>query len=113
MLGAKKRPEPETISKEGINKMKNAIRAIVDEIPSGRIFDSHFVINRLIKHYSDEYLLFATTINATTDKTLAVHGKIGQEIAKLSDSIVNQLPYQAWSENIHGNPSDCTCWQKR
>lgn len=92
--------------------MQNAIRTIVDEIPSRRIFDSHFVINRLIKHHSDAYLSYASTINATTDKTLIVHGNIGKEIAKLGDSVLRQLPDLSWSENIHGNASECACWQK-
>lgn len=92
--------------------MQNAIRLIVDEIPSGKIFDSHFIISRLIKFHSDIYLSFASTINSESYKTIAVHGKIGQEIAKFKNSLLRKLPEQSWSENIHGNANECTCWQK-
>ncbi len=89
--------------------MKNAINTIIAEIPSDFIFDSHFVINELIKRFSDEYLAFARTFSSGENTTLTVHGQIGIAI--------NQIPTikqvgKAWSENIHKIPSECTCWIK-
>lgn len=92
--------------------MKTAIQAIISEIPKGCIFDSHYVISRLIKLHSDQYLTFAGTITTQSDKTLAVHGKIGQEINKLDGSVIRKLDNESWSENIHGNANGCTCWKK-
>lgn len=92
--------------------MEQAIQEILDEIPGGYVFDSHFIIARLIKHHSDEYLIFASGISAATEKTLAVHGNIGQEIAKFEGRAIRRLDHESWSENIHGNASNCTCWQK-
>ena len=92
--------------------MQNAIKAIIDEIPSGRIFDSHYVINRLIKEYSDNYLTYASNIDSNSNKTLVVHGNIGKEIAKFNNTIIRQLSDLSWSENIHGKSNDCACWQK-
>ncbi|MBU0478135.1 hypothetical protein KKC91_06175 [bacterium] len=93
--------------------MQNSIQKIIDGIKSGYIFDSHFVIAQLIKFYSDAYLDFASSINASSDKTLMVHGKIGQEIAKHKGSLIQMLPNKSWSENIHGNTNECACWQKK
>ncbi len=92
--------------------MEQAIRDILDQIPSGHVFDSHFVIAQLIKHHSDEYLEFASSIATTTDRTLTVHGRIGLEIAKFQNDTIVRLDHMSWSENIHGNPSDCTGWRK-
>ena len=92
--------------------MQQAIESILNVIPSGYIFDSHFVITRLIKFHSDVYLNFASSISASSDKTLAVHGKLGQEIGKYEGTLIQRLSDKAWSENIHGNASECTCWQK-
>lgn len=93
--------------------MHNSIQNIINKIKSGYIFDSHFVIAQLIKFDSDAYLDFASSIITSSDKTLAVHGKIGQEIAKHEGVIIQRLPNKSWSENIHGNASECTCWQKK
>ena len=61
--------------------MQLAIERILDEVPSNHIFDSHFVIAQLIKRYSDQYLEFASSIDASSsDKTRVVHGQIGRKI---------------------------------
>ena len=92
--------------------MQNVIRTIIEKIPSGRIFDSHYIINQIIKNYSDEYLAYAGNFNAATDRTLVVHGNIGKEISKFNTIMIRQLSDPSWSENIHGNASECTCWLK-
>jgi len=92
--------------------MDTAIRTIVDEVPQGYIFDSHFVINELIKRFSDEYLLFASKFAGSTQPTLAAHGQIGREINKLDGTLIEKIG-DAWSETIHKTPGRCTCWKKR
>ena len=92
--------------------MQQTIKAIISKVPKGSVFDSHFVITQLIKHHSDDYLTFASGISSDTDKTLTVHGKIGQEVAKFEISCLRRLTQLSWSENIHGNSSPCTCWEK-
>ena len=91
--------------------MQNAIKAIIDEIPSGFVFDSHFVINELVKRFSDEYLIFASQFcnPSNANVTLTVHGQIGQLITK--ETNIEHVG-KARSENIHKNTSDCTCWKK-
>ncbi len=93
--------------------MESAIRTIVDEVPREHVFDSHFVMNELIKRFSNKYLSFAGGFATDDEKrTLVAHGKIGQEINKLNGTIVDKIG-AAWSENIHKKPSPCTCWKKR
>jgi len=92
--------------------MESAISTILNGIPRGKIFDSHYIISQLIKLDSDIYLNFASGITATSDKTLAVHGQIGKEIAKFEPSLIRRLETMSWSENIHGNSSECTAWEK-
>ena len=90
----------------------DTLREIIQEIPSGKIFDTHFVINQLIKKFSDTYLSFTSSINAK-DRTLHSHGNIGQEISKIANAgnLIQQLvQYESWSENIHGKVSECACW---
>ena len=92
--------------------MENALRIIVDGVPQGCIFDSHFVINELVKRFSDEYLSFASRFAGGQQPTLAARGQIGQEINKLDRTVIERIG-DAWSENIHKTPSLCTCWKKR
>ncbi|WP_321315101.1 hypothetical protein [Halarcobacter sp.] len=93
--------------------MKKAIHTILNEIPKNKIFDSHYVISQLIKFHSDIYLIFASGISATSEKTFVIHGQIGKEIAKFEASnLIRRLENMSWSENIHGNSSECTAWIK-
>ena len=93
-------------------KIQNAISEILNGIPKGKIFDSHYAISQLIKHHSDAYLTFASSINASSDRTLPVHGQIGKEIAKFESGPISRIANISWSENIHGNSSECTAWEK-
>ena len=98
--------------------MQDAIADILSKIEKGCIFDSHYIITQLIKYYSDVYLEYACGIKFSTNKTLSVHGHIGQEIANFestSDELqiqIRRLDNMSWSENIHGNSSKCTAWVK-
>ena len=92
--------------------MHDAIEEILNTIDQGYIFDSHYIIEQLIKKNSDAYLNFASAINTQTKKTLAVHGQIGKEIAKFEGRTIQRLGNRACSENIHDNSSKCTAWQK-
>jgi hypothetical protein len=92
--------------------MKNAIQKIIKKIPKGKIFDSHYVINQLISDYSDEYLIFASSVKNSKNKTKTVHALIGNEIKELSDLIV-QEPGKFWSDNIRGKASECAGWRKK
>ena len=85
--------------------MKDAIAKIIDEIGAGNVFDSHYVISRLIKDYSDEYIHFATP----KQNTKQMHGIIAQLIDDLPNT--KQLGNNFYSENIHGKPSVCTYWE--
>jgi len=91
--------------------MENVIRGIIEKIPRGVAFDSHYVIETLIKDYSDDYLRFATGRSPEEPVTATMHGAIAQII--FSCNLVRQLPQQSISYNIHGNPSQCALWQKR
>ena len=93
-------------------KMQNAISEILKEVPKRKIFDSHYVISQLIKYHSDAYLTFASGINASSGRTLVVHGQIGKEIAKFESGLILRITNISWSENIHGNSSDCVAWEK-
>jgi len=92
--------------------MHNVILEVLNGIPKGKIFDSHYVISQLIKYHSDVYLTFASGINAGSGRTLAVHGQIGKEIAKFESDSISRIANMSWSENIHGNSSECTAWEK-
>ncbi len=90
--------------------MQNSIKKIIEDIPKGCIFDSHFIINELIKKYSDQYLYFVKKfIKKDNQITLILHGQIGKEINKLNN--IKKIG-DSWSENIHKTPSKCTCWEK-
>jgi len=92
----------------------DAIRSVIDGIPSNHIFDSHFVINKLIKEHSDAYLNFASSVSASSRKTATVHGLMAQEITRFVDlGLVTKLDALSWSETIHRTDNECAAWMKR
>lgn len=92
--------------------MRQAIASILETIPQGYVFDSHFIIGRLLKEYSDVYLTFAGNVQSDSDRTLAVHGQVGLQIKAFEGVSIRKLNQPSWSENVHGRASSCTCWEK-
>jgi hypothetical protein len=89
------------------------IQAILEEIEVGCFFDSHYVTNRMISDYSDDYLRISQGIDpATNNLTLRVHQQIGHMIAKFKGTLVERQPDQSWSMNIRGNASSCALWKR-
>jgi hypothetical protein len=110
---AKKRESSIDNPEEKRCKMENAIREIIETIQKGKLFDSHFIINQLIKRYSNEYLIFASRfVTANEQITPVVHGQIAQVINSFNGTLIRKLENESWSENIRGNPSECACWGK-
>ncbi len=96
-------------------EFREAVRNIINSIPSGMIFDSHFVINQLIRNYSDEYLTFASGYanSPNMDRlTYRVHQQIGHVINSFKGDLIQRQPNDSWSENIHGNVNEVALWQK-
>ena len=88
------------------------ILSIINKIPQGCIFDSHYIIEQLIKNYSDAYINYISKFSNTPITTVTAHGNIGQEILKLNGSVINKLDNDSFSNNIHNKPSRCAAWQK-
>jgi len=89
------------------------IETILQDIESGIFFDSHYVIDRMIRDFSDDYLGIAQRIDPETIKlTLRVHQQIGNMILKFNGALVERQDAQSLSMNIHGNESSCALWKR-
>lgn len=92
--------------------INRAIENIVSEIENGCRFDSHFVIQQLIKKHSDEYIKFTSKYANGDEPTLTSHQMLGHEVKKFNGQLVERQDFESWSENIHGNPSSCAAWKR-
>ncbi|HUW56370.1 MAG TPA: hypothetical protein VMZ92_07015 [Planctomycetota bacterium] len=89
--------------------MQEAVRAIVEQIQPGEMFDSHLVIDLLIRDFSDDYLRFAS--ECPSDRlTLTTHQRIGQVIASLEGELVERQNRQSRSLTIHNTLGKCALW---
>ncbi len=88
------------------------IRQIIDAIPQGHFFDSHYVTASLRQHYPAEYSALEDSIDSENNLTLRTHQKIGHLIARLNGTLVERQASQAWSINIYGNGSPCALWKR-
>jgi hypothetical protein len=89
------------------------IEKILQDIETGRFFDSHYVINRMIRNFSDDYLRIAqNTDPETVNLTLRVHQQIGNMISKFKGTLVERQETQSFSMNIHGGESSCALWKR-
>ena len=89
-----------------------AIEELIKAVPKDCIFDTHHIINNLIKKYSDAYLAYAASFKSSYKVTLTLHGNIGKEIAKLEPALIERMPLKSYSDNVHGESSVCACWRK-
>ncbi len=97
--------------------MQEAIQNVINQIPTGYVFDSHFVIAQIIKLNSETYLTFIASrfASAATVTAAAVNGQIALVLKKCGNierMEENGQPLESWSENIHANPNECACWRK-
>lgn len=95
-----------------MNEIKRIIENIIQEVPKDYIFDSHFVINQIIKTNSDAYNRFTAKFDNPTKVTLPSHGHIGQLINSFTEVGIIKMVGKGWSENIHQNASECHCYRK-
>ena len=93
--------------------MKNAVEKILAGIDKGVYFDSHFVIDKVIRDFSDTYLTFAAENQARDKVTEYVHSEIAKTISSFDGTLVNRVAdVKSLSFNIRGNASKCALWVK-
>lgn len=92
--------------------MRTSIREIIMGIPKGKTFDSHTIIDRLFKNYSDVLYKYIRKYATGNKPTLVVHGNIGKEIARFEKVRLIERRSKAQSANIHDNLSENTSWVK-
>jgi hypothetical protein len=85
-------------------ELTSAIQTIVDSVPPGCFFDSHFVIASLRKQPADEVHRFCADFR----ETKAAHARLSKQIARCGAERVGI----AWSETIRQKPGKCACWRR-
>ena len=96
--------------------IEDDVRDILEEVPAGLAFDSHFVIEQLRRN--DKYIDATASFAGGRETTLPAHGNIGRVVAAFADrgELIERIrdregnPVEAQSLNIHGNPSKCGLW---
>jgi len=89
------------------------IEIVLKGIEVSCFFDSHYVVDSLIRDFSDDYLRIAQRIDPETNNlTLRIHQQIGHLIAKFEGALVERQPGKSWSVNIHGKASSCALWKR-
>jgi len=92
--------------------MKSILEQIIRGIDKGKAFDSHFVIDTIIREHSDDYLTFVASHKASSKVTEYIHSEIAKIIASFKGSLVQDLHYKSLSYNIRGKASPCALWEK-
>lgn len=86
-------------------KLQEKITKIIKPIPQKIMFDSHYVIDTLIKNYSDDYFAF---IRRNPGKARDVHNKIAKIIGRCGARKVGD----SFSYTIHWKVGKCALWEK-
>ncbi len=92
--------------------MNSIVEHIILGIDKGNAFDSHFVIDTIIRDHSDDYLTFAANHLASSNITEYAHSEIAKIIATFRGILVKDLPNKSISYNIRGNASPCNLWER-
>ena len=93
--------------------MESTVEKIIAGIDKGIYFDSHFIIDTVIRDFSDVYLTFAAGHQAKDKVTEYVHSEIAKTISSFDGTLVQRvIEAESLSFNIRGNASKCALWVK-
>ena len=92
------------------NALKSQILEIVTGVPSGCIFDSHFVIAALWEQPSDECLRYCVSFLQTKRANSELAKQIGR--CTVDGRCIVEPVGKAWSNTIRHKPGECTCWRR-
>jgi alanine racemase len=90
--------------------IKDIVKSIILEIRNGVMFDSHFVIDKIIREHSDDYLRFVSSHLASAEETEFAHSQLAKIISSFEGTLVEQQGAKSHSYNIRGNTSECALW---
>lgn len=86
-------------------QLQATIRKIIRKIPKELVFDSHYIIDTLIKNHSCVYFDF---IRHTSGKARDVHNKIAKHIGRYGARKVGD----SFSYTIHWKAGKCALWKR-
>lgn len=92
--------------------MEEIIRKIIEEVPSGCIFDSHYVIKTIISEDFDDYLLFSQNYASKEHPSGVINGQLAQLIVK-QDDLCEQLDKQSFSLHLRDEPGKCAAFLRK
>ncbi len=104
--------------------LRDSIKQIIKAIPSQCYFDSHFVIEELLKHHSDQYINHVSQFAGNSEPTKTAHAGVGQKIMNsidgdnggdgLAERVKNPdgKGANSWSTTIHGTGGRCALWRR-
>jgi hypothetical protein len=93
--------------------MNSIVEGIIRRVERGKVFDAHYVIEKIIREHTDEYLVFAAdNLPSSNNKVEYVHSQIARIIASFNNNLVRRMPYDSISYNIHGRESECSLWER-
>ena len=91
-------------------KMEAIIMEIILPINKGVMFDSHFIIDKVIREHSDDYIRFVSSNLAESKVTEYAHSQLAKVIGIFENRLVAQQVAKSLSYNIRGNDSECALW---
>jgi hypothetical protein len=101
-------PDPRSVNSNVLSLMQAAIEQIINRIPPGHFFDSHYVISEIFQHASDAYIRFA----GPEENIAQMHGRIAEIISRFPHLCRRVLDHQSWSLNIHHKANQCALWER-
>ena len=88
------------------------IEQILLGIETQRFFDTHYIIDRIIKDYHNEYLIHGAKHVESEDPLGDYHNQIVQDIKMLEGSLIELCEGKSCSIAFHGKTSICALWKR-
>jgi len=100
--------------------LQDVIRGILKNIDVGLVFDTHFIIQRILQVKSDAYIDFVALYAGGSQPTETAHQQIGHQINAIAEepTLVERMKdpdgkkLQSCSFNIRLSMSDCALWRR-
>ena len=98
--------------------MEEHIREIIDSdsaIKSGGYFDSHFVIETLLRdeRYTADYVRYVALKTGDQNSVADAHGQLALLVKAQDDLVEPVTDGKSFSRDIHGHIYPCELWRKK
>jgi len=98
-----------------LEALEQALREIIEQVPSGSAFDAHYVLGRLQEENPDAYVRFAASYADDEHPAATAQRHVALLVEAFANraEMIRKLPHPAYSRAPNGSDAPCPMWLRK